>query len=98
VSLLSSATTTATHTRRALLLGIRDNDRVSGGTTTHLLAELLEELTSLLTSDKLELVAATTRDGRRVSGRAVEGDKSFRGRCRHSVLYYLEEKFLTHRG
>jgi hypothetical protein len=97
VGLLSvAAVTTTTHSGAIGLLGrVLDNNSTGTSiTTTHLLAHLLQELASLLASNKLELVTTATSDGGRVSGRAVEGDKSFRSRSSHSVLYYLEEKFL----
>jgi hypothetical protein len=92
VSLLSSTTTTA-HLRLLLY----KSSRLIRCTTAHLLAHLLEELACLFTSHELEVLAVTTTTSHRgrVTGRTVEGDKSFRGsRSRHSVLYYLEEKFL----
>lgn len=82
-------------------LGLLFNDgrNFVGLTTTHLAAHLLEELTRLLAGHELELVTTTASDGGRVTGRTVEGDKSFRGsRSRHSVLYTLEEKFLDYEG
>jgi hypothetical protein len=87
--------TTTTSAGGTVHLGLVFNNNSSRllVTTAHLLAHLLEELARLLASHKLELVALAASDGGGVSGRTIEGDKSFRG-TRHSVLYYLEEKFL----
>jgi hypothetical protein len=93
------AATTTTHDCIILLAGGIHNNaaRRITYTTAHLATHLLEELARLLASDQLEFVTTAASDGGRVSGRAVEGDKSFRG-SRHSVLYYLEEKFLGRLG
>jgi len=99
VSLLSSLATTTTHGTVGLRLVINNNRaRGTGVTTAHLAAHRLEELASLLAGHELELAALATSNGGRVTGRAVEGDKSFRGSSRHSVLYTLEEKFLRQWG
>jgi hypothetical protein len=94
MGLLSSTATTTSH----LGLLLYKSSGCAILTTTHLLAHLLEELACLFTSHELEVllgVTTTTSHRGRVTGRTVEGDKSFRGsRSRHSVLYYLEEKFL----
>jgi hypothetical protein len=90
VGLLSSTATTTSHLR--LLLNDRSGRTIL--TTAHLASHLLEELACLLAGHELELVATTTSHGGGVSGRTIEGDESFRSRSRHSVLYYLEEKFL----
>ena len=75
---LASLTTVKT-AANGLVLHLGNNNRVSGVTTTHLAAHLLEELARLLAGHELELVTTTASDWGRVTGRTVDGDKSFGG-------------------